>query len=33
MRVVSNSRANNVQVMDAAEVPGGPIRRITAATG
>jgi capsular exopolysaccharide synthesis family protein len=24
MRVVSNSRANNVQLMDAAEVPGGP---------
>ena len=24
MRVVSNSRANNVQIMDAAEVPGGP---------
>jgi capsular exopolysaccharide synthesis family protein len=24
MRVVSNSRANNVQMMDAAEVPGGP---------
>jgi capsular exopolysaccharide synthesis family protein len=24
MRVISNSRANNVQLMDAAEVPGGP---------
>ena len=24
LRVVSNSRANNVQLMDAAEVPGGP---------
>jgi polysaccharide biosynthesis transport protein len=24
MRVVSNSRANNVQLMDAAELPGGP---------
>jgi polysaccharide biosynthesis transport protein len=24
MRVVSNSRANNVQIADAAEVPGGP---------
>ena len=24
MRVVSNSRANNVQLMDSAEVPGGP---------
>jgi polysaccharide biosynthesis transport protein len=24
MRVISNSRANNVQMMDAAEVPGGP---------
>jgi polysaccharide biosynthesis transport protein len=24
MRVVSNSRANNVQMMDTAEVPGGP---------
>jgi polysaccharide biosynthesis transport protein len=24
MRVVGNSRANNVQLMDAAEVPGGP---------
>jgi capsular exopolysaccharide synthesis family protein len=24
LRVISNSRANNVQLMDAAEVPGGP---------